>query len=51
MRVTGEHGLLDVSLLKHAQAIFALPEARLLWFGFVLPLKERSREMGQDILD
>ena len=49
MRVTGEHGLLDVSLLK--QAIFALPEARLLWFGFVLPSKERSREMGQDILD
>ena len=30
---------------------FALPEALLLWFGFVLPLKERSREMGQDILD
>ena len=30
---------------------FALPEALLLWFGFVLPLKERSREMGLDMLD
>ena len=30
---------------------FALPEARLLWFGFVLPSKERSREMGLDIID
>ena len=27
LRVTGEHGLLDVSLPKHVQAIFAPPEA------------------------
>ena len=49
--MTGEHGLLDVSLLKHVQAIFALLEALLLWFGFVFPSKERSRGMGQDMLD
>ena len=46
--MTGEHGLLDVSLLKHVQAIFC---TLLLWFGFVLPSKESSTEMGQDILD
>ena len=42
---------MDVSLLEHVQAFFALREALLLWFGFVLPSKERSTEMGLDIID
>ena len=45
--VTGEHGLLDVSLPKHVQAIFAPPEAlsRPSNVGLVLSfLRKRDQE-------
>ena len=51
MRVTGEHGLLDVSLLKHVQAIFCTSGSSFTLVWFCPPFKGEIREMGQDILD